>query len=286
MSDEAKRNPHPDFKKVEAERPKWDTSAAFRFTQTASPDWKFGDGANQLDGASDSKHVSIDPNEESRPPIFNYKLLIAGISPRPIAFLSTRSADGGAANLAPFSFFNMVSSDPPMFVVGIVPTASGSSKDTLRNLLETRECVINIISETFIEAANATAVDAPYGTSEWDVSGLTPVYDTETVRCARVQESVFSIEAKVDDVKEVKSRRKPVPVSSHIIMLEGTRFWVREDALNEEKNLIDPAILRPMSRLGGITYGRVTDAIELPRVDFKKDIGGEDGFENIKKHVE
>lgn len=244
MSDSIQRNPHPDFKKVEASRPDWDASSSFRYTKTVAPDWTFGDGANGSDSSSagDKKHVAIDPYEDGRPGGFNYKLLISSIVPRPIAFISTRSADGSTTNLAPFSYFNVMNHDPPLFVVGFATDAARGAKDTLRNLRETDQCVVNIISEPFIEAANATSVNAPYGTSEWDVSGLTPAYDCETVKCARVAEAIFSIEAKLDTLKEYESRVTEGKKTGTIAILEGTRFWVREDALNEDKNLVDPSV--------------------------------------------
>lgn len=242
MGDSFKRNPHGDFKKVEASRPEWDASKSLRYTQTAKPDWKFGDGANGLDDKSTSAaHVAIDPYEEGRPAGFNYKLLISSIIPRPIAFVSTRSADGKTANLAPFSYFNVVNHDPPLFVVGFAG-GFAAAKDTLRNVSESKECVINIISEGFVEAANSTSVNAPYGVSEWDVSGLTPVYDCETVKAARVKEAIVSIEAKLDFLKEYDSRATEGKKSGVVGIFEGTRFWVREDALNEDKNLVDPAV--------------------------------------------
>lgn len=296
------RNPHKDFKAVEASRPDWDTNASFHYTKTASPDWKFGDGANCLEADAPSKsHVSIDPYAQNRPGVFNYKLLISGITPRPIAFVSTRSKDGKTTNLAPFSYFNLINNDPPLFVVGFA-CGVANAKDTLRNVIDTEECVINIISESFLEAANATSIDAPYGSSEWDVSGLTPSYDCETVKCARVKESVFSIEAKLDTLKEYASKVVEGKITGTVCIFEGTKFWVREDALNDQKNIIDPAvsqyhgfyttntdskqILRPISRLGGITYGRVTEAIELPRPDFEKHLGGQEALEKIRKSKE
>ncbi|KJZ70165.1 hypothetical protein HIM_10449 [Hirsutella minnesotensis 3608] len=287
MSDPINRNPHPDFKKVEASRPPWNEASAFRFTRTVDPDWAFGDGANRLHrqpaGSTRREHVAIDPYADGRPDAFNYKLLISAVVPRPIAFLSTRGADGRGANLAPFSYFNVVCHDPPLFVVGFSCAAEGAAvKDSLRNLVETREAVVNVIGEPFVEAANATSIDAPYGASEWAVSGLTPVHDCQTVKCARVAEAVFSVEVRLDSVKEYQSRARPGTTSGTVVVLEGTRFWVRQDALNEDQNLVDPAILRPISRLGGITYGRTTEAIELQRPKFKQDLGGQEGLDKLQ----
>ncbi|KAI9820511.1 MAG: hypothetical protein M1832_003702 [Thelocarpon impressellum] len=128
---------------------------------------------------------------------------------------------------------------------------------------------INIISEHFLEAANATSINAPYGVSEWALSGLTPAPCT-TVKTSRVKESIFSIEGKLMETKEFESRGTPGKKTGVLAIIEGTRFWVREDAINEDKNQIDPAVLKPMSRLGGITYGRTTEGIEIPRPEWAK----------------
>ena len=297
---EIKRNPHPDFKGVEASRPDWDAGRRFGYTKTPNPDWTWGDGANSLhaegsgDGAGTKQegreHVTIDPYEAGRPSPFNYKLLISAIVPRPIGFVSTRSGEGENAqyNLAPFSYFNMMCHDPPMFVLGIAGPGGENGKDTLRHLLESRECVVNIIGEDFIEAANATSVDAPGTASEWDLSGLTPVFDCREVAAPRVGEAVFSVECRLDSTREFESRNPATPGrrTGSLVVLEGVRFWARADALNEDHNLIDPAVLRPMSRLGGITYARVTDGIELPRPTFAGDVGGQEGYEKIRQKVQ
>ena len=89
-----KRNPHPDFKKVEASRPDWKEDAKFDFTKTKQPEWKYGDGANDGGASLNKKYVEIDPYEDGRPPAFNYKLLISAVTPRPIGFCSTVSKDG------------------------------------------------------------------------------------------------------------------------------------------------------------------------------------------------
>ena len=237
---EIKRNPHPDFKKVEASRPAWDASQSFNYKQTKQTDWKIGDGANDNGNSLSKKHIEIDPYEEGRPAVYNYKLLISGIVPRPVGFVSTRSKDGSSTNLAPFSYFNVVNHDPPMFTIGY-SGGFDKAKDSLRNLKESEECVINIISEHFIEAANSTSINAPYGVSEWTLSGLTPA-KSSIVKADRVKEAVFSIEAKLFQTTEFESRATPGKKTGVLAVLEGLRFWVREDAINEEKNLIDPEV--------------------------------------------
>lgn len=266
---EIKRNPHPDFKSVESSRPAWDRDATFHYTQTADPNWKAGGGANDLpaggtDAAAAAKHITIDPYGEGRAAVNNYKLLISAVVPRPIAFVSTVSADGGSTNLAPFSYFQVMGHDPPLFVIGFAAglgAPAASHKHTLHNLHATGECTINVISEHFVEAANSTSVNAPLGASEWAVSGLTPGYDCETVRPARVKEAVFSIEGKLESVKEFESRSRPGTVSATMAVIEGTRFWVREDAINEERNIIDPAV----SRLFTSHYTSSSICLQAPR---------------------
>lgn len=88
------RNPHPDFNKVEASRPDWAERSEWHFTKTKQPGWKLGQGANDGGESLEKKHVEINPYEQGRPAVFNYKLLISGIIPRPIGFVSTRSKDG------------------------------------------------------------------------------------------------------------------------------------------------------------------------------------------------
>jgi hypothetical protein len=113
-----KRNPHPDFKKVEESREPWDKNLKWDLKQTFDPSWKLGGGANDRGASLNIPHVEIDPYEAGRPAVYNYKLMISGIIPRPVAFLSTRSADGSSTNLAPFSYFQMCCDDPPMFTIG------------------------------------------------------------------------------------------------------------------------------------------------------------------------
>ncbi|KAG9243472.1 flavoprotein-like protein oxygenase [Calycina marina] len=279
------RNPHPDFKQVEASREPWDKSLQWSMKQTVDPAWKLGGGATDGGESLQKNHVEIDPYEEGRPAVFNYKLLISSIIPRPIGFVSTRAKDGSSTNLAPFSYFNMVNHDPPLFVLGY-SGGFDNAKDSLRNLKESGECVINIISEHFIEAANSTSINAPYGESEWAMSGLTPA-PSSTVKATRVKEAVFAVEGKVESLKEYESKGTPGKKTGVVAIIEGTRFWVREDAINEEKNIVDPAILKPVSRLGGITYARVIEGLEIPRPDYEQTMKSDkDANKLIKPKIE
>lgn len=255
-----------DFPQVQASRPAFNRETEVSFVQPPNPNWKPSDGATDGGESLKKKHVEIDPYEAGRPSAFNYKLLISGLVPRPIALISSKSKDGQTTNLAPFSYAQVINHDPPLFVVGFVGSLD-RAKDSLKNLAETGECVINIISEHFVEAANATAVNAPYGVSEWEISGLHQA-PCSNVQAARVQESAMSIEAKLVETKEFESRETPGKKTSVLAILEGVRFWVREDAINDERNLVDVKALKPIARLGGISYARTTEVMEIPRPEF------------------
>ena len=118
-----------------------------------------------------------------------------------------------------------------------------------RTLTPLIEGCINIVSEHFIEAANAASVNAPYSISEWALTGLHPASCT-TVKASRVKESIFSIEGKLVETKEFESRATPGKKTGVLAIIEGVRFWAREDAINEEGNLIDPGV--GISTLGSL----------------------------------
>lgn len=272
-------------------KPPFTSNQPIKYTQAPNPAWQLGDGATTKPLA-EQKHIPIDPSDPSRPPSKNYKFLISSIVPRPIALISTKSAPwspskstdtnvdggGGKLNLAPFSYFQVINHDPPMFIVSFIspgPRSAKSQKDTLRNLQETEECVINVVSEHMLQAVNATAVNAEYGDSEFDISGLTAVYDTDTkTNVPRVLESIVSIEGKLLETREYESRANPDPNPTRgkttLAIIEGTRFWVREDAIDTtQMDKVDLNVLRPVSRLGGDGYGRTTEVVEIERPAYR-----------------
>jgi flavin reductase (DIM6/NTAB) family NADH-FMN oxidoreductase RutF len=110
--------------------------------------------------------------------------------------------------------------DPPIFCIGF-SGGIDNPKDTCKNIIETGECTINIISEWFAEAANYCAINAPHGVSEWDLSGLTPAPSTK-VKPPRVAESVFSVEAKLRHHHEWESPTTPGKKTGVLVILEGT----------------------------------------------------------------
>lgn len=252
------------FDEIQAKRPKFvHSNTRIEVTRSPYPDWEYGQGVPDNGVSASRNHVEIDPYAADRPMVNNYRLLVSGIAPRPIGFISTLSGDGKTKNLSPFSYFQVIDHDPPMFIVGF-SSRPDRVKDTYRNLKETGECVINTVSENMIEAVNATSIDAPYGVSEWDISGLHEA-PTSTVKPSRVKESVFSVEGKVIDIKEFDDHKQPGMSVAALVLIKATRFWVQQGAVNAEASHIDLDKLRPLGQLGGISYGRVTSTFERPR---------------------
>ncbi|KAJ4266161.1 hypothetical protein NW762_004141 [Fusarium torreyae] len=257
--------PVTNFEETIADRPDFDKSnKPIEVTKSPTPSWSFGEGVRdgQSPAVNDKVHQEIDPYSPDRSVGQNYRLLISGIAPRPIGFISTLSKDGKTKNLSPFSYFQVVDHDPPMFIVSF-SSRYGPVKDTYQNLKDTGECVINTVSENMIEAVSASSIDAPYGVSEWDITGLTEA-PTTTVKPSRVKESVLSIEGTVVDIKEFEGH-EPGMSSAAICLIKATRFWVQEDAANADFSHIELEKLRPIAQLGGMSYGRISSTFELPR---------------------
>jgi flavin reductase (DIM6/NTAB) family NADH-FMN oxidoreductase RutF len=191
-----------------------------------------------------------------------YKLMTGIIVPRPIALVST--VDGkGIANLAPFSFFSGVGSAPPtvLFCPALRPADSegpGQQKDTLRNVEQTGEFVVNVVSEAIAARTNATAAEVPPEVDEFELAGLTPVV-SEVVRPPRVGESPAQMECRLLQVIYTGH----APGSGVIVLGEVVRFHVRQDLVEDFR--VDPAGLDAVGRMAGTTWVRTRDRIELVR---------------------
>ncbi|KAK9448372.1 uncharacterized protein V1518DRAFT_418794 [Limtongia smithiae] len=242
-------------------RPAFEHGDKWHYTNTPSPEWQIGSGASD-DAWKSYTRVSFDPAERAPPD--NYRLMISAVVPRPIGFVSTASADD-ELNLAPFSYTTMVNHDPPVFCIGFalgrIPV-----KDTLSNILATKELTLNIISEWFVEAANYCSTNAPPDISEWALSGLTQAKSTK-VKPPYVAESAFAAECVLLNHQEFRSPTTG-KVTGVLCVVQGVEFHVFEEGWNAEKTAIDPAFLRPVSRLGGVTYGRSTVGYEMTRPEW------------------
>lgn len=275
-----------DFEEKQAKRPDFEPLKPITFTKSPNPSWTYGDGVTTTSSTTTTSttHVEIDPYAPGRPMLSNYRLLVSGIAPRPVGFLSTLSNDTKSANLAPFSYFQVIDHDPPMFIIGF-SSRPERAKDTFVNLAENGECVINTVSEDMIEAVNATSIDAPFGVSEWAVSGLTQA-PSATVRASRVKESVFSIECKVVDIKEFRDHARDGLSVAATALVKATRFWVRADATNEAVDRVDLEKLRPVGQLGGSAYARVSEVFEVPRRKWVDEVGKSEILSGLQKGQE
>jgi flavin reductase (DIM6/NTAB) family NADH-FMN oxidoreductase RutF len=191
-----------------------------------------------------------------------YKLMTGIIVPRPVALVSTVDS-AGVANLAPFSFFSGVGSAPPtvLFCPALRPSDSGhpaERKDTLRNVEETGEFVINVVSEAICAQANASAAEVAPEVDEFKLAGLTPI-PSEAVRPARVAESPAQMECRLLQV--IYTSR--APGGGVIVLGEIVRFHVRQDLVEDFR--VDPAGLDAVGRMAGNTWVRTRERIELIR---------------------
>lgn len=192
-----------------------------------------------------------------------YKLLIGLIVPRPIAFVSTISREG-KTNLAPFSFFCGVGSEPMMLAFCPAADETGEDKDTLRNCLPeseggTGEFVVNVVTEAIARQMAACAEPLPHGQSEFDLSGLTPTASS-AVRPPRVAECPAAFECVT---RQVVRTNPGVPSSGNLVLGEVVRVHA-VDGLVNERHHADAAKLAAFGRMGGPSYCTTRDRFDLP----------------------
>ncbi|MCH7737778.1 MAG: flavin reductase family protein [Chloroflexi bacterium] len=193
----------------------------------------------------------IDPLTFER---FN-SVLTGVIVPRPIAFVSTVSPDG-VVNLAPYSFFNAVSYTNVMFSSS--RNVGNKSKDTLRNIEETGEFVVNIVVDPIADAMNATAAEYPEDVDEFEIAGLTHA-PSQIVKPPRVAESPVNIECKLDQVVQIGSGEHEHGLVIGTILL----VHVRDDVIDGHR--IDQSKLMATGRMAGNMYCRTNDRFEMVR---------------------
>ncbi|KAL1746873.1 hypothetical protein HDZ31DRAFT_80909 [Schizophyllum fasciatum] len=231
------------------------------FVQPPHPEWKYGEsvsateeGRKWLEGVDDPDAIKeVDPL--ATPPRDLYNLVKSGVVPRPIAFVSTTSADG-VDNLAPFSFFNV-------FTIGVAFSISEGerTKDTLANIRSENGFVVNLISEPWIMNAHAAAIPAPAGVSEWGFSGLTKA-PSKIVKAPRVKESAFAMECQFLHQYEVRHPHNGQLLYTHVLG-EVKYIHVRRSVLDDRGN-IDIRKYKPVARMGDISYATVGDVYRIP----------------------
>jgi flavin reductase (DIM6/NTAB) family NADH-FMN oxidoreductase RutF len=197
-----------------------------------------------------------------------YNIILSSVAPRPIAWVSTLSASG-QPNLAPFSFFNCVSVDPPLlaFCPGMRSPKDGDSdrtavngepKDTLRNVRETKEFVVNVVTYGLLEAMNVTSGEYDSSVNEFELARLTP-QPSKIVRPPRVGESPVSFECTLHQILDFST----APTGNSLVI--GQIVAIHIDDAHLKDGRIDRDSLDLIGRMGGMQYTRTRDRVELAR---------------------
>jgi flavin reductase (DIM6/NTAB) family NADH-FMN oxidoreductase RutF len=189
----------------------------------------------------------------------SHELLMSAVLPRPIAFVSTVGEDG-VLNVAPFSCFAPISMKPALVCVQISRKRDGQKKDTLRNIEFTKDFVINAVDASMAEAMNQASADYPSNVDEFKEARLTPV-TSDLVRAPRVAESPIHMECKLVQILEFGERM----TASNVVIGEVVLVHVRDELWAGDQ--IDISKWKPIGRLGGQLYCRMTDRFEMKRPD-------------------
>jgi flavin reductase (DIM6/NTAB) family NADH-FMN oxidoreductase RutF len=202
----------------------------------------------------------MERNADTIPQKSMYKLLTGSILPRPIGWISTIDAEG-APNLAPYSFFNAIGSNPPhVLFCPNVRGADQSEKDTLQNVRVTGEFVVNIVTEALAEAMNATSAELPAGVNEFEAAGLKAA-PSVVVKPPRVAESPVHFECTLTQIVDLNAGG---PGGGYVVIGRVVHVHV-DDAVLIGEDKINLATLQPIGRLAGMSYTRVTDLFDLTR---------------------
>lgn len=193
---------------------------------------------------------SIDPKELETAKF--HGLLLGAVAPRPIAFASTIDADG-RPNLAPFSFFNVFSANPPIAIFSPARRVRGNTtKHTLDNVEVVKEVVINVVNYAMVHQMNLASTEYPEGVNEFEKTGLTPVA-SDLVRPFRVKESPVQFECKVREVIKLGDEGG----AGNLIVAEILRMHINKDVLDANGS-IDPNKIDLVARMGGDWYCRAS----------------------------
>lgn len=188
-----------------------------------------------------------------------YKLLAGVVVPRPIALVSTRDADG-LINAAPYSFFNLIGSNPPTVVLGVGDRGPGTAKDTRANIERTGEFVVNLVHYDLADAMNLCAIEFPAGESELPHAGLTALPSVR-VAAPRLAEARVSLECRLHSVVEVGNNK--------IVLGQVVFLHLADEFVDGETRHVKADALDLIGRMhGGGWYLRTTDLFDLPRPNY------------------
>jgi flavin reductase (DIM6/NTAB) family NADH-FMN oxidoreductase RutF len=184
-----------------------------------------------------------------------YKLLIGLVIPRPIAWISTRSANG-VANCAPFSFFNVFSEEPPLCVIGINPRSDGAMKHSLKNIRRTGEFVVNLVDEATANALHVSSYEFPEEESEFAKTGLNEAR-AALVQHPRIAEAAACLECRVERLIEVSGTRQ-------LVVGEILLVHARDGIIDPQTKRISEELYRPIGRLFANRYCTTRQRFDLP----------------------
>lgn len=200
--------------------------------------------------------MEIDPQQTSQKNI--YKILTGAVIPRPIGWISSISEDG-VPNLAPFSFFNAVGEDPPHVMFSTVRTGD-KNKDTLNNVLATKQFVVNMATEELVEAMNATSIELPPDGNEFEYAGLTPLPSVK-VKPFRVKESPITFECELVHHYSLEDHKNG---GATIMVGRIVMFHLDESVLLDDYK-INMEAYRPVARLAGSNYAKLGEIFSIKR---------------------
>lgn len=210
--------------------------------------------------------LTIDPKEISTPKLHGY--LLGAVAPRPICFASTVNAEGNV-NLAPYSFFNVFSANPPIMIFSPARRVrDNTTKHTLENVLATKEVCINIVSYDMVQQMSLASTEYPEGVNEFVKAGFTEIPSIK-IRPPRVQEAPVQFECKVKEIIALGDHGG----AGNLVIAEVVQLHLRESILDGNSH-IDPIKIDTVSRLGGNWYSRAKDGLfEVPKPLQKLGIG-------------
>jgi flavin reductase (DIM6/NTAB) family NADH-FMN oxidoreductase RutF len=184
--------------------------------------------------------------------------LKALVSPRPIGWISSRGKDG-SVNLAPYSYFNAISELPPMVMFSSAP-GGDTAKDSLRNVLETEEFVVNVVSAALGDAMNVSSGSYPYGTSEFAKAGL-EMADCQTVSVPRVAAAPAALECRL--WQSIELPKPDTGGATTMVIGTITGIHIADNVIVDGK--VDVTLYQPLARLGYMDYARIEDVFAMSR---------------------
>ncbi|WP_216830964.1 flavin reductase family protein [Alkalihalobacterium elongatum] len=200
--------------------------------------------------------IFIDPKSQSRKE--NYQILSSAVIPRPIAFVTSQNEEG-VVNAAPFSFFNVITAEPPLISISVGRRNGETVKDTGRNILKGKEFVVHLVDEAIVDQMNQTSAEYPSNVSEVKETGLT-LTESKVVRVPSIKEAKIRMECSLHQAIALGTEEE---ASCDLLIGEVVMFHLADDIFADGKVSANASQL--VSRLGGAEYARLTDVFSLQR---------------------